>query len=184
MNPPAAALAEAIDAASAPELVVLPNNPNVVMTAEQAAELARKPARVVPTRTLQAGLAAMVAYDGSRSAAANAEAMADAAAELATGAVALASRDADVNGLAVRKGQYVGLLEGEPVTGGDDLCTVARSVVERLLAEPRGVLTVLTGADDPAVEELLRELAERHPDLELDVHAGGQPHYPLLLSAE
>ena len=184
MNPPAAALADAIDAASADEVVVLPNNSNVVMTAQQAAELAQKPARVVPTRTLQAGLAAMVAYDGSRSAAENAEAMADAASELVTGAVALASRDAELNGVAVRKGEYVGLLDGEPVSGGDDLCAVARGVVERLLAEPRGVLTMLTGADAPPVDALLRELAERHPDVEVEVHAGGQPHYPLLLSAE
>jgi len=61
---------------------------------------------------------------------------------------------------------------------------VARTVVERLLAEPRDVLTMLTGDEKPSVAELVRELEERHPELALDVHEGGQPHYPLLLAAE
>ena len=61
---------------------------------------------------------------------------------------------------------------------------MARTVAERLLAEPRDVLTMLTGDDEPPVAELVRELEKRHPDVALDVHEGGQPHYPLLLAAE
>jgi len=70
------------------------------------------------------------------------------------------------------------------VAGGDDFEEVAAAVADRLLDEPRGILTLLKGADEPDLDGLLKLIGERHPDLELDVHTGGQPHYPLLLSAE
>jgi len=184
MNPAAAELVEAIEAASSGEVLVLPNNPNVVLTAEQAAELARKPVDVVPATSIQAGLAAMVAFDPSRSADENAAAMKQILAEVATGAVTVASRDVELNGLAVRKGNYLGLLDGEPIAGGEGFEEVARTVAERLLAEPRDVLTMLTGDEEPSVAELVRELEKRHPEVALDVHEGGQPHYSLLLAAE
>jgi dihydroxyacetone kinase-like predicted kinase len=101
-----------------------------------------------------------------------------------TGEVTLASRDVELNGLAVRKGAWLGLAEGEAVAGGPDFDDVAAAVAERLLQEPRDVMTLLTGADEPQLDELLRRIRDAHPKLELDVQAGGQPHYPLLLSAE
>jgi dihydroxyacetone kinase-like predicted kinase len=78
----------------------------------------------------------------------------------------------------------IGLADGEPIAGGDEFDDVAAAVIERLLAEPRDVLTLLTGADEPELEPLLARVRERHPELELDVQQGGQPHYPLLLSVE
>jgi dihydroxyacetone kinase-like predicted kinase len=163
---------------------VLPNNSNVLMSAEQAADHSSKTVRVVPTTSLQAGLAAIVAFDPSREADANAAEMREAVEAVATGAVTLASRDVDLNGVEVRKGKWLGLADGEPVAGGETFDEVARAVLDRLLAEPRGVLTLLTGEEPPALEALLAGLAAEHPELELDVHDGGQPHYPLLLSAE
>jgi dihydroxyacetone kinase-like predicted kinase len=154
------------------------------MSAEQAARLASKPVRVVQTRSLQAGLAAMVAYDPERSAEGNVAEMHEALEALATGEVTVASRDAELNGLAVRKGAFLGLVDGSAVVAGDSFDEVAQAVVERLLAEPRDVLTLLTGEDAPALEALTQFLEERHPGLELEVQEGGQPHYPLLLSAE
>ena len=184
MNPSTSDLVAAIEAAPAGEVVVLPNNGNVIMSAEQAAEHASKRVRVVPTRSLQAGLTALIAFDGEQDAEANAEAMAEAVASVATGAVTVASRDVELNGVSVDKGKWLGLADGEPVAAGDTFDDVARAVLERLLTEPRGVLTLLTGEDPPALDALLAELAEEHPELELDVHEGGQPHYPLLLAAE
>ncbi|HEY8773116.1 MAG TPA: DAK2 domain-containing protein [Gaiellaceae bacterium] len=183
MNPSTVEILNAVEAA-APEVVVLPNNPNVILSAEQAAEHASKPVRVVQTRSIPAGIAALVAFDGARSAEENAVAMEEAVALVVTGAVTIASRHVDLNGLAVRKGAYLGLTEGEPVAGGDDFEEVAEAVVEALLVEPRGVLTILTGEGAPALNGLLERLAERHPELEVDVQEGGQPHYHLLLSAE
>jgi uncharacterized protein len=184
MNPSTAQIVAAIEAAAAPEVVVLPNNANVVLSAEQAAEHAEKRVWVVPTDSIPAGLAALVAYDASRSAEENAAEMAEALAAVASGAVTVASRDVDVDGLVVRKGDYLGLSDGDPIAGGADFEQTATLVVERMLAGPRGVLTILTGEDAPPLNGLLERVAARHPDLEIEVQEGGQPNYHLLLSAE
>ena len=184
MNPSTAVLLEAIDATAADEVVLLPNNANVVMAAEQAARVAGKPVQVVPTESMPAGLAALVAFLGERSAEENAAAMHEALAGLVTGEIAVASRDASADGVAVREGEFLALLEGEALVAGAGFDEVARALIERLLAEPRDVLTLLRGEGAPSLNGLLDELAEQHPGLELDVHEGGQPHYPLLLSAE
>jgi hypothetical protein len=184
MNPSTQEIVDAIERAAAPEAVVLPNNSNVIMSAEQAARLASKPVRVVRTDSIPAGLAAMVAYDPERSAEANVAEMHEALEALATGAVTVASRDAELDGLSVAKGAYLGLVDGDAVAAGPSFDEVAQTVVAHLLDEPREVLTLLTGEDAPALDTLRRFLEERHPALELEVQEGGQPHYPLLLSAE
>jgi len=184
MNPSTAALVEAIESTPAAEVVVLPNNSNVILSAEQAAGLVDKPVTVVPTDSLPAGLAAMLAFDPDRPAAENAAAMNEVLDEVQTGEVTIASRDVDMNGVSVRKGAWLGLADGKAVAGGADFDDVAAAVAERLLEEPRSVMTLLTGSDEPDLDGLLDRIQERHPDLELDVQAGGQPHYPLLLSAE
>jgi hypothetical protein len=184
MNPSTADLVAAIEAAEEAEVLVLPNNGNVIMGAEQAVANASHAARVVPTRTLQAGLAAVVVFDPARSADENVAAMEAAIEAVATGAVTIASRDVQLNGIAVRKGTWLGLADGEPVAGGDQFDDVARAVVEALLAEPRGLLTLLTGEQPPSLETLVADLEATHPELELEVHDGGQPHYALLLAAE
>jgi dihydroxyacetone kinase-like predicted kinase len=184
MNPATADLVAAIEAAPAQDVIVLPNNSNVVLTAEQAARLVSKRTEVVRTESLQSGLAAMVAFNADRSALDNAAEMREALAAVATGEVTVASRNVEVNGLEIRKGSYLGLAAGRPVAGGADFYEVAAAVAERLLAEPHDVLTLLTGDDEPDVVQLVERIRERHPELELDVQHGGQPHYPLLLSAE
>jgi dihydroxyacetone kinase-like predicted kinase len=184
MNPAASDLVEAVDAATAPAVVLLPNNDNVVLAAEQARTLTSKPAHVVATTSVQAGLAALVAYEPTASVEENAAAMAEAVAQVATGAVTRASREVRLNGLGVARGEYLGLLEGEPFAGGPVFDDVARAVVERLLSEPRAVLTLLAGEERPDVASLVAELEAAHPELEIELHEGGQPHYPLLVSAE
>jgi DAK2 domain fusion protein YloV len=184
MNPPTADLVAAIEAAAVDEVVLLPNNANVIMAAEQAAKLAGKEVRVVPTRSIQAGLAALVAFNSEHTADENADEMRSTLAGLVTGEVTVASRDAVIDGVTASKGDFLGLLDERAVAAGTSFPDVARAVAERLLAEPRDVLTILTGEDAPALDGLLDELAEQHPGLEIDVHEGGQRHYPLLLSAE
>jgi dihydroxyacetone kinase-like predicted kinase len=184
MNPSTAELVEAIESTPAAEVVLLPNNSNVVLSAEQAAGLVDKPVTVVPTDSLPAGLAAMLAFDPERPAAENAAAMNEVVGGVKTGEVTIASRDVELNGLSVRKGAWLGLAEGEAVAGGPDFDDVAAAVAERLLEEPSDVMTLLTGADEPDLDGLLQRIQEAHPHLELDVQSGGQPHYPLLLSAE
>jgi DAK2 domain fusion protein YloV len=184
MNPATADILAAVDDAPASEVIVLPNNKNVIMSAEQAADHSSKNVRVVPTTSIQAGLAAMVAFDPSGDADANATELREAVDAVATGAVTIASRDVEMNGVEVRKGTWLGLADGEAVAGGESFDEVARAVIERMLAEPRGVLTLLTGEEPPSLEGVLSDLEAQHPDLEFEVHEGGQPHYPLLLAAE
>jgi uncharacterized protein len=184
MNPSVGDLARVIEDAHERDVVLLPNNPNVLLAAEQAAAWTQVQADVIPTRSIQEGLAAMVIFDPMRSREENTAEMTAAIESVATGEVTIASRDAELNGLAIRKGNYFGLAAGDPVAEGESFDEVARAVVERLLAEPREVLTLLRGAGAPELDALVAELAERHPEVEVDVQDGGQPHYPLLVSAE
>jgi dihydroxyacetone kinase-like predicted kinase len=184
MNPSTADLLRAVQSLDADEALILPNNSNIVLAAEHAATHADRTVEVVHAESIPAGLAAMVAFDGTRSAAENAAEMRAAIAAVATGEVTIASRDVELNGIAIRKGEWLGLAEDEPVAGGTGFTEVASAVVDRLLAEPRSLLTVLVGADGAELGELLAELAAQHPDVEVDVQDGGQPHYHLLLSAE
>jgi uncharacterized protein len=184
MNPSTAEILAAIDGAEAREVVVLPNNGNVIMSAEQAAALAAKPARIVPTRSIQAGLAALLAYDPAASANDNEASMREAIGSVATAAVTTASRDVELNGLEIREGQYLGLVEDEPLVGGESFDEVAAAVIEAMLSTRHDTMTVLTGAEAPAIDGLLESLAIRHPEVEVDVQPGGQPHYHLLISAE
>ena len=184
MNPSAAEIVAAVEAVPAPEVIVLPNNANVLMTAEQAAGLASKEVHVVPSRSVQAGLLAMVAFVSTNSVDENARAMGAALGSLATGEVAVASRDAELDGLDVRKGAYLGLVGETPVAAGGDLPGVALSVVERLLEPGRSSLVLLTGEGAPALDGLVETIRAAHPGLAVEVNEGGQPHYPLLLAAE
>jgi uncharacterized protein len=184
MNPSTEDIVKAIDATPATEVLVLPNNSNVILSAEQAAKLATKPVRVIPSRSVQAGLAAIVRYLPSLGAAENETAMVQALQQVATGEVTIASRDVELDGVDVRKGAFLGLAGGEAVASSADFDEVAFAVVERLLGPGREVLTILTGADEPELGGIIRRLEQSHPDVELDVQPGGQPHYPLLLAAE
>jgi hypothetical protein len=184
MNPSTADLLSAVRALDADEAVILPNNSNVILAAEHAAAHADRPIEVVAADSIPGGLAAMVSFDGGRSAAENAADMREAVEAVTTGEVTKASRDVHLNGISIRKGDWLGLLDGEPVAGGDDFDEVAGTVVERLLAEPRDLLTVLVGQEQPPLERLLERVSAAHPDVDVDVQQGGQPHYHLLLSAE
>jgi DAK2 domain fusion protein YloV len=183
-NPSTAELLAALGELATDEAIILPNNANVRLAAEHAAKNAGLPAQVVPTESIPAGLAALVAYDGARDAEVNAAEMAIAAASVATGELTRASRDIRLNGLPIRHGDWLALSEGEPVAGGDDFADVALDLVERLLEQPRVLLTLLTGVEPPPLDGLLEQIASAHPELEVEVHEGGQPHYPLLLGAE
>jgi DAK2 domain fusion protein YloV len=184
MNPSTEEIVAAVDATPATEVIVLPNNTNVILSAEQAVGLANKPMRIVPTRSVQAGLAAMIVYDPERAAADNESAMVSAQAAVVTGEVTIASRDVTLDGIDVRKGAWLGLADGAAVASGQSFDAVAGAVAERLLDGGQEILTLLTGVDEPALGTLVGEIGARHPSVEIEIHAGGQPHYPLLLSAE
>ncbi len=186
MNPSAEELLQAVRLARAPAVIVLPNNKNIIMTAEQIVDLADKEVAVLPTRSIQAGLSAMVAFDRSRAAGENLEEMSRAVAEVVTGEVTRAVRDSTLNGLDIRQGAFIGLVGEEVVVSDDDLDAVVEAVAARLIDAEREIVTVIVGEGESG--ESARMAAERlrdlYPDVEIEVHVGGQPLYPLLLSAE
>jgi DAK2 domain fusion protein YloV len=184
MNPSAADIVAAIEAVPTDDVLVLPNNSNVVLTAEQAAALSEKSVRVLPSRSVQAGFAAISRFVATASADENEQAMLEELESAATGEVTVASRDASLDGIEIRKGAYLGLVEEVAVVSGQDLDEVVHEVVDRILAGGQGFLTILTGEDAPPLDGLVASVEERHPDVEVEVHEGGQPHYPLLLVAQ
>jgi hypothetical protein len=184
MNPSTADLLAAVKSLASDEAILLPNNSNIVLAAEHAAAHAARPVHVVATDSIPAGLAAMVAFDGARSSEDNAAQMREAVDAVVTGEVTLASRDVELAGIAIRKGEWLGLAGGTPVAGGTDFDDVARAVASKLLERPHDMITLLAGADAPPLAALVESIAADHPDLDIDVHEGGQPLYHLLLSAE
>jgi uncharacterized protein len=184
MNPSTADIVAAIEATPAAEVIVLPNNGNVILSAEQAVGLATRPARVVASRSQQAGLAAIVRYLPSSSAQENEAAMSSALSDVATGEVVRASRTVELDGIAVHEGAWLGLVDEVAVASGDDFEEVADAVVRQVLDGGRELLTLLTGSDEPDLTQLLSRVGREFPTVEIETHAGGQPHYPLLVFAE
>jgi dihydroxyacetone kinase-like predicted kinase len=184
MNPSTADLLAAVEALPERGVVLLPNSKNVVLAAEQAAEQSGKDVRVIPTRSLQAGLGAVVAFDAGRLLDENLAEMEEAAAAVRAGSVARASRSATIGDVDVAEGEFLGLVDGEPVASGDVLEPVATDVIARLVGEGADVLTVLVGDGAGESEGVVDAIRAAHPSLEVEVHEGGQPHYPLLFAVE
>ena len=178
MNPSTYDLLAAVHAAGAHEAIVLPNSPNVILAAERAAELSEIPARVVPTRSQQEGLCALVAYDPAVGAEDNAAAVAEAAAALATGGVARAAKDDAQGRFGV--GEAVGFAGEDLVAWGDPRETLA--TVLRQVAGDAEVVTIVVGQDAPLDEGEIDALV---PDgAELDLHRGDQAAWWYLVAAE
>ena len=186
MNPSAAQLLEAVDALGAEEVVVLPNNGNVILTAEQAAGMSPRHVAVVPSTSIPVGLAAMVAFDPGSDAVGNARVMEDAIAGVHSAEVTRAVRDSELDGVEVRKGQAMGIVDGRLVAAGEELEEAFGGVLEEFARVEAEFVTVLTALNGSGVSrERLEELAARlTPDAEVHFHEGGQPLYPILASAE
>jgi hypothetical protein len=165
-------------------VLVLPNNSNVILTAEQAVSMSTKNVRVVPSRSVQSGLAAMTGFMSSNSIEDNEASMLGELQGAASGEITVASRSATIDGVEIREGEYLGLVDEVAVMSNPDLDAVVHEVVDRILANGRGFLTVLTGEDAPPMDTFVGAIEERHPGVEVEVHEGGQPHYPLLLVAQ
>lgn len=186
MNPSTEDLLGAIHSLSAQTVIVLPNNPNILLAAKQAAELADRPVTVLQTRTIPQGMAAMLAFREDEPEAANVERMTKAYERVLTGSVTQAVRDTQMDGLDIRAGQYIGILDKTIVTTAVTAEDAGRQLLERMLASGGEIVTILTGegADDGQAERIAAWLGDRYPDAEVEVHEGGQPLYPFLFAVE
>lgn len=186
MNPSTEDLLRAIDGLSTDQVVVLPNNSNVVMAAEQARELSSKDVVVVPSRFVPQGIAALLSLNYQADLEANVEAMERAMRDVETGEVTLANRSATVNGIEVADGEVIGLHNGELRVRGEVVEKVARKLVEEMNPSRREIITLYYGEDisEEKAHALSDALRENWPDQAIEVIAGEQPYYPYIISVE
>jgi DAK2 domain fusion protein YloV len=185
MNPSVQEILHAAGAAEAGDTIVLPNNSNVVATAEQSAA-ANPGLHVVPSRTLPQGVAAILAFNPEEPLDRNLEAMSRALDTVVTIEVTQAVRAATVAGKVVEAGQYIGLVEGKLATWGESAETALKAALDRIVHSKDQIITLYQGADasPAAAEDLRRRLEEETPGIQVDLVCGGQPHYHYLASVE
>ena len=186
LNPSTAELLDVVEHVNADQVVILPNNKNIIPVAEQIAGLTTKSVGVVPTRTMPEALAALVVYDPEAGCDVNVEEMRAAAESVSTGEVTRAVRDSKSDAGHIATGDWIGIVRGEGIVAiGDDVGSASRSLLDHLLGDGE-LLTVITGADaDRTVtHELEAWLADRHAAIQVEVHHGGQPLYPYLFGVE
>ncbi|HEX2729603.1 MAG TPA: hypothetical protein VHM16_07605, partial [Rubrobacteraceae bacterium] len=185
-NPSAADFAEAVEKTGAPAVILLPNNKNIVPTAEQASELVEAKTYVVPTTTIVSGLAAMVGYDGEGEAEEVAEEMCEILGTLHSAEVTRAVRDVRIGDYDVSEGSYIGLLDGELHAVGESVEEVARKLAKDMLGSGADMITLLAGADlnEETLQSITAGIAGLDEDLTVEAKTGGQPMYPLQMVAE
>ncbi|GIV84060.1 MAG: dihydroxyacetone kinase [Candidatus Roseilinea sp.] len=186
MNPSVDDFLNAIAKANARSVILLPNNGNVIMTAQQAAEISETPACVVATRTLAQGIAAAIAFNPDASAEENAAAMRAAAQRVTTGEITVATRDATINGVRVRAGQVIGLIDDQLAVADDGIPATLLALLEKANARERELITLfygngLTEAEATPIAEAVRQA---YPSQQVELVAGGQPHYYFIVSIE
>ncbi|MGI8854934.1 MAG: DAK2 domain-containing protein [Thermomicrobiales bacterium] len=186
MNPSTQELLDAINSAPTNDVILLPNNGNVVLTARQAAEMSTRRVRVVPTKSIPQGIAALSAFTFTADLDTNAAAMTEVASDMHTGEVTRAVRDATIGGVAVTSGAVIGLLDDVLTVSGDDGATVALELLDLMNVGQAELVTLYTGADvsDADADAVRTRIASRYPNVAVEIVAGGQPHYDFILSVE
>lgn len=187
MNPSTSELLAAVDAAPAEQVVILPNNKNIVPVAEQAASEASKLVRVIPTRGIPEGFAALLEYDPQGDAESNVALMSESAAHVVAGEVTRAIRDSVCDAGPISEGDFLGLSRTGIEVVSPALADAATGLLDRLIdPDHHEIVTIIAGegASPAATRRITEWLDEKHPDMNVEVHQGGQPLYPYLFSVE
>lgn len=190
MNPSTAEILEAVDQVAADKVLILPNNKNILMAAEQAAEVSEEregqEVAVVPTRSIPQGVSALLALDQQATLDSNVSAMLDMAKEVITCEVTRATRDVEINNVEVAAGDIIGLIDDELVVGTTSLREALLWLLAEADLEIRELVTLYYGegvSEEEAID-ISDDLAESYPNLEFEIVPGGQPHYPFIMSIE
>jgi DAK2 domain fusion protein YloV len=187
LNPSTQELLDAVEHMNASQVVILPNNKNIIPVAQQVDGLTKKDVRVVPTCSMPEALAALVAYDPEASAEHNGTAMAKAAAAVVTGEITTAVRDTKTDAGAVKAGDTIGLVRGDGVVAiAPDVFDCATALLKHIVTDNRELLTIIVGVDAAAdtTERIVAWVGEHFPAIACEVHRGGQPLYPYLFGVE
>lgn len=186
MNPSTEELLAAVDSVPAQEVILLPNNGNVILSARQVLTLSSKQVYIVPTDTMPQGIAALLRFNFAADFDTNCQAMTEAATTIHTAEITTAVRSVQIGGVRVREGDYIGLVDGNLNIAGRDMQRVIRETLEHMGIENCEIVTLYFGEDvtEQEAEDTARRIKERYSQLEIEVVDGGQPHYAYILSAE
>ena len=186
MNPSIEELLAAVDAVDARQVILLPNNSNVILSARQVIGLSSKEVFVVPTESMPQGIAALLGFNFEADFESNCEAMTEAATRIQTAEITTAIRTVRVGGVRVREGDFIGLVNGNLVIAGQDIEYVIRETLQRMSIEHYEIVTLYfgEGVTKQQAEDTARSIKEKYSHLEIEVVDGGQPHYAYVISAE
>ncbi len=186
MNPSTQDILDAIEKVNADKVIVLPNNKNIFMADDQAAEVAEIPVAVIPSRTIPQGMTAMLSFNEQADLEANKQAMTDALADVISGSVTHAIRDTNIDGIEIHEGDFLGMVDGDIVISDADQMQTAVTTLEKMITDDTEIITIIFG-DEAKVkdaEKIAEALLAKNDALEVEIHEGNQPVYPYLFAAE
>ncbi|MHB1315654.1 MAG: DAK2 domain-containing protein [Christensenellales bacterium] len=186
MNPSIEVISNAIELAPSQKIFILPNNKNIILAAQQAAQCSGKQVSVINTKSIPQGIAALLAFNPETDFDTNKEEMEQSISSVKTGQVTYAVRDSKMNGNEIHKGDYIGLCNGDIAVVGTNVDDVAVELIEKMVSEGDDIVTVFygEGISKEQAEETISRLEEKLPDCEFSVHDGGQPVYSYVISVE
>ena len=186
MNPSTKEIIDAFEDLPTDQIIILPNNKNILLAAEQAKEMSAKSVAVIPSVSVPQGIAALFVYDRNGEFDPTVEAMSSAIHDLQSAEITTATRSVEIDGVSVEEGQVIGLLNGKLACSGDTLEEVLMDTLATAQAEESELITLYYGEELTAegANSLSSEINGKYPDLEVEVHRGGQPHYQIILSIE
>ena len=186
MNPSTEDFVKAVEELNARNIIILPNNKNILMAAQSAAEVIDQPAAVVETKTIPQGLTSLLAFDESKSIEENYERMSASLGDVVSGSVTTAVRDTTIDGLEIHENDNLGMIDGKIVVSNPDMMETLEETFAHMLDEDSEIVTIYVGEDgsEELANELAQALAEKYEDVEVEIHQGGQPVYPYWFSVE
>lgn len=186
MNPSTEDFIKAVEHVNARHIIILPNNKNIFMAAQSAAEVIEQPAAVIETRTIPQGLTSLLAFDPSKSIEENHDRMTAALADVVSGSVTTAVRDTTIDGLEIHENDNLGMVDGKIVVSNPDMLTTLNETFSKMLDMDSEIVTIYIGEDgsEDLANELAQDITEKFEDVEVEIHNGGQPVYPYLFSVE
>ncbi|MBU7403136.1 fatty acid kinase catalytic subunit FakA [Staphylococcus aureus] len=186
MNPSTEDIVKVIEQSKCKRAIILPNNKNILMASEQAASIVDAEAVVIPTKSIPQGISALFQYDVDATLEENKAQMADSVNNVKSGSLTYAVRDTKIDGVEIKKDAFMGLIEDKIVSSQSDQLTTVTELLNEMLAEDSEILTVIIGqdAEQEVTDNMINWIEEQYPDVEVEVHEGGQPIYQYFFSVE
>ena len=186
MNPSTEDFIKAVDQVNARNIIFLPNNKNIFMAAQSAAEVLEQPTTVIETRTLPQGLTSLLAFDSGKTIEENHDRMTAALSDVVSGSITTAVRDTTIDGLEIHENDNLGMVDGKILVSNPDMLTTLKATFAKMLDEDSEIVSIYIGedGDEELANGLAQDLMEEYEDLEVEIHQGNQPVYPYIFSVE